>query len=131
MKNWKIFLGVILIFVLGVLAGLVPGFYVRHRFPPPLPPPMQNNERNEMILNRFARDLNLTQDQKAQVGQIMAQTRKKLDEHFVQRVQPELQKLMNEEFAQIEKALDDSQKRKFRVLRERMDRDLKRPEYRP
>ena len=84
-----------------------------------------------MILNRFSRDLNLTEDQRVQVGQIMAQTRKKLDEHFVRRVQPELQKLMNEEVAQIEKVLDDSQKRKFRVLKERMDRDLKKPDLRP
>ena len=130
MKKWKVLLGITLIFVLGVLAGLVPGFYVRHRFPPPPPPLARNNEMHDMILNRFTRDLNLTQDQRMQVGQIMAQTRKKLDEHFAQ-VQPELQKLMNEEFIQIEKTLDDTQKKKFRMMKERMDRDLKRPGPRP
>jgi len=33
MSNWKLFVGVALVFIFGVLFGLLPGFYFTHRFP--------------------------------------------------------------------------------------------------
>lgn len=124
MKHWKPVIGVILIFVLGVLVGLIPGFYVRHRFPLPPPPPFAHGNRNNPMINRLSHDLNLTDPQRTQVEQIMESTRKKLYQHFLS-MQPELKRIMGEEFAEIEKVLDENQKKKYRDMKQRLETDMK------
>ena len=121
MKNWKPFVGVALVFTLGVLVGLVPGFYFMHHFPPPLPPPaMDRAHRDTFMLERLSKDLALTEEQKSKVAPIMKQMDERLDRHL-RTVQPEVQKIFDESFAQIRAELDDAQKKRFDAFRDRME----------
>lgn len=122
MGSWKALVGVGLVFILGFLVGLVPGFYFTHRFPPPPPPPsMDRAHRDSIMLERLSNDLSLTEEQKARVKPIVNHMNERLGQQFMD-AQPKIQAIFNETFAQIEKELDDAQKTRFRALRERMER---------
>lgn len=122
MGTWKAFVGVGLVFVLGVLVGLIPGFYFTHRFPPPPPPPsMDRDHRDTAMLERLSKDLSLKEEQKVRVKPIINQMNEKLDRQLME-TQPKIHEIFDEGFSRIEKELDDSQRTRFRTLRERMDR---------
>jgi hypothetical protein len=122
MGTWKAFVGVGLVFVLGVLVGLIPGFYFTHRFPPPPPPPsMDRDHRDAAMLERLSKDLSLREEQKARVKPIVNQMNEKLDRQLMA-TQPKIQEIFDEGFSRIEKELDDSQRARYRALRERMER---------
>jgi Spy/CpxP family protein refolding chaperone len=122
MGSWKAFVGVGLVFVVGVLAGLIPGFYFTHRFPPPPPPPsMDPAHRDAMMIERLSKDLSLTEEQKARVKPIVSRMNEKLDGQF-RDMQPKVQQIFDEGFTEIGKQLNDDQKSRFRSLRERMER---------
>ncbi len=120
MRKWKLAAGVALVFFLGVLVGLLPGFYLTHRFPPP-PPHMDHGDRDAAMLDRLSRDLNLTDAQKVRVGEILKQTSEKLDARLRQ-MQPEIRKIFDDGFSEMEKELTDAQKHTLHDLRERMER---------
>jgi Spy/CpxP family protein refolding chaperone len=122
MRNCRLIAGVALVFFLGVLAGLLPGFYLTHRFPPPPPPPhMDHRDRDAAMLGRLSRDLGLTDAQKDRIGIIMRQTSEKLDQRLRQ-MQPEIRKIFDDGFSEMEKELTDDQRNKLRDLRERMEK---------
>ena len=121
MNSWKPFVGVALVFIFGVLVGLLPGFYFTHRFPPPPPPPeMDRANRDAIMLERLSKDLSLTEEQKTRVGPIVKQMGERLDQHL-RTVQAEVQKIFDESAVQIEKELNDAQKKRFSDIRERME----------
>jgi hypothetical protein len=121
MSTWKPVVGVVLVFVLGILVGLLPGFYFMHRFPPPPPPPaMDRAHRDAIMTERLSKDLALTEGQKTKVAPIVKQMNERLDQHL-RTVQPEVQKIFDESFAQIEKELNDAQRKRFAALRDRME----------
>jgi len=121
MRKWKLAAGVALVFFLGVLVGLLPGFYFTHRFPPPPPPHMDHGDRDAAMLDRLSRDLSLTDAQKDRVGEILKKTSEKLEGRLRQ-MQPEIRKIFDDGFSEIEKELTDGQKSKLHELRERMER---------
>jgi len=122
MTKWKLAAGVALVFILGVLAGLLPGFYLVHRFPPPPPPPhMDHRDRDAAMVERLSRDLDLSEAQKLRVGEILKQTSERLDAHL-REMQPEIRKIFDDGFSEMEKELTDAQKKKLHELRERMER---------
>lgn len=122
MSNWKPFVGVTLVFVLGILVGLIPGFYFTHRFPPPPPPPsMDRGHRDEMMVERLSRELALTDEQKDRVRPIVKQTNERLDQQL-RVTHVKVQEIFDESFSQIEKNLSDAQKKRFEALRERVER---------
>jgi len=121
MRKWKLAAGVALVFFLGVLVGLLPGFYLIHRCPPPPPPPhMDHGDRDAAMLDRLSKDLSLTDAQKVRVGEILKQTSAKLDARLLQ-MQPEIRKIFDDGFSEIEKELTDAQKNTLHELRERME----------
>jgi hypothetical protein len=121
MRKWKLAAGVALVFFLGVLVGLLPGFYLIHRFPPPPPPPhMDHGDRDAAMLDRLSKDLSLTDAQKVRVGEILKQMSAKLDARLLQ-MQPEIRKIFDDGFSEIEKELTDAQKNTLHELRERME----------
>jgi hypothetical protein len=125
MKTWKLVLGVTLVFILGVLVGLLPSFYCRHNFPPfPPPPPMDHKERGAYMLERLSRDLDLTQDQRNRVKGILVQLGERLEKQF-RETEPEVKKIFDESFSQVENLLDENQMKKFHALKERMERQRK------
>lgn len=122
MKNWKLISGVFLVFILGILVGLLPGFYFSHRFPPPLPPRhMDSKSRGSFMLERLSRDLDLTEDQKTRIGKVIMDMEEKLDQHF-RSVQPEVKAILDDGFSKIETELDPLQKKKFYELKKRMEK---------
>jgi hypothetical protein len=92
---------------------------VRHRFPPPHP--HDRPKAAEFILKRLSRDLSLTESQKTRVKQILEQTDGKLRQHF-QQVEPEVKKIIDDGFAEINKELTDGQKTRLNLFRQRMER---------
>lgn len=73
-----------------------------------------------MMLERLSKDLDLTKEQQSHVGIIVRQMDERLDQHL-RTVQPEVQKIFDESFAQIRNELNETQRKKFDALRERME----------
>jgi hypothetical protein len=123
MKTWKLVAGVLIIFILGTLFGLLPGFLFRNRFPlpPPMLPPPMDREGRDFFLEALTRDLVLNENQKIRVKEITAEMKKKLGAHFLQ-MQPEIKSIFDGGFAEIEKVLDDNQKKKLHKMREMIER---------
>lgn len=122
MKTWKVIIGIGLIYILGILTGLLPGFYYRHKFPPPPLPPVRNNDHAVMMLERLARDLDLTEKQINQSKEILRDMDEKLGRHF-RTAHSGAKEIFDDSFSQIEKILDNNQKKKFHYMRERMERE--------
>jgi hypothetical protein len=69
--RWKLISGLLLVFVLGILAGSVgTGFYLKHRLAPLIKEP---RARKTFIMKRLSKELNLTSDQKTKIDPIVEQ----------------------------------------------------------
>ena len=128
MKTWKLIAGVLIIFILGALFGMLPGFYFRHQFPPPppIPPRFADHEGRDFLLEMLTRDLALNENQAADVKKITTEMKKKLDAYFL-RTMEELEKSRKEGFAEIEKVLDDNQKKKLHEMVKMMEKHMPSP----
>jgi formate dehydrogenase maturation protein FdhE len=81
---------------------------------------MDHGDRDAAMLDRLSKDLSLTDAQKVRVGEILKQTSAKLDARLLQ-MQPEIRKIFDDGFSEIEKELTDAQKNTLHELRERME----------
>ena len=118
MKSVKMIAGVLLVFVLGVLAGISGAqFYLKDR----IGPPPDLRAKKAFFLKRLARELDLTVAQKAAVGQLIEQHAARvepvLQDHF-----REMETLMDEGIGAIKNELTPEQQRKLDALRERFER---------
>ena len=119
MNIWKLVAGVALLFILGVLIGsLGTRFYFKHHYPPP---PADPKAKAAFIMNKLSKELDLTQDQKIRIEGIVEKMEARLHEHFLQ-VQPEAKKIIDDGFSQIKNKLNEDQKTKLDVLKERFER---------
>jgi hypothetical protein len=118
MKTWKLLSGVALVFAVGILVGALGTLFLRHHYPPPLPPP---GPKAAFLLERLSKDLHLTEEQKKRVKVILERTDGMLHEHF-QREWPQIEKILDDGFLEIGKELTDDQREKFRALRQRFER---------
>jgi Spy/CpxP family protein refolding chaperone len=73
------------------------------------------------MADRLAKELDLTRAQKTAVEDILNKTGEKLHEHFMQ-VKPEVDKIIDEGFAQIKTQLTAPQKMEFEKIRRKFDR---------
>ncbi len=117
MSKFKLWVGIVLVFILGALAGsLGMGMYIQHRFerhafgPPP----------HKMIMHfqmrRLDKALDLTETQENEIEKIMTQTMD--DVHAImKKQQPELEKLVKESLEQLKDKLNPEQKEKFKDLK--------------
>ncbi len=110
MKHWKLVLGVALIFLFGVLAGLLStGYYIKK----------YNSRSTEFkyekgsLLEKFSKELDLTADQKIQIGKILTRLEEKRREH-INGISSEIRHAVT----QIIKELKPDQRRKFDLMRE-------------
>ena len=118
MTRWKLILGIVLVFILGALAGSIgTGSYLKHRYPPRITDP---KARTAFIMEKLSKDLNLTQDQKAKIGEIVGQIVEKRREYFI-KGQVETEKLVD----QIRKELNSDQQKKYDALREKFEKRRK------
>lgn len=126
--RWKLISGLLLVFVLGILAGSVgTGFYLKHRLAPLIKEP---RARKTFIMKRLSKELNLTSDQKTKIDPIVEQMLEKRREYYLKN-RPEIKTIMDQGFAQIREELNEDQKKKLDGLREKFhrrrgERDLKR-----
>ncbi len=119
MKQWKLLLGVALVFVVGILVGSAGTrffFHHHHGFFPAV-----SGQRTAFIVKRLARELGLTDAQKVTVRKIVEDTGEKLRDHFLQR-RPEVEAIIDDGFRRIKNELNDEQKPKLDQLREKMER---------
>jgi hypothetical protein len=118
MTRWKLIIGIALVFILGALAGSVGvGYYFKHRYPPRI---TDSEARKAYILEKFSRELNLTQDQKNKIGVIIQQMEEKRHENFLKnRVEVE------QSMVQIRGQLNEDQQKKFDAMREKFEKRRK------
>lgn len=124
MQTWKLISGAALLFILGILVGLLLGHHMRgYR---PLPPWEQGPKaRSGAILERLSKDLRLTEDQKVLVGRIIGETEEKVEKQFMQ-MEPQVRGLIEESLDRIEKELDATQKERLRAFRKKMEERMER-----
>ena len=122
MKRWKLISGLLLVFVLGILAGSFgTRIYLKDRFEHLRKDP---KARQAFIMRKLSKELELTPDQKIKVEKIVEQMGEKRREFFLKN-RPEIKKIMDEGFAQIRKELNSDQQKKLDVLREEFEKRRK------
>ncbi len=107
----KVTIGVLLVFVLGILAGAF-GIqaYLKYRtshFVQRGP-----EARAERFLEHLSRDLDLTDDQRAEIGTIVRESHRRLAE-ISWRCRPEIRGIIEGDFEKIRRVLTDDQRRRF------------------
>jgi len=121
MNKIKLISGVLLVFLVGALAGsLGTGYYYKKRVEKfeAGGPPVQ--ERVQIILGRFSNELNLTDEQRTEFEKIIKESQEKkiaLGNKF----QPEIKQINDDTFTSIKNKLTDEQKTKLDTLIKRMD----------
>jgi hypothetical protein len=117
--RWKLISGLLLVFVLGILAGSVgTGFYLKHRLTPIIKEP---RARKAFIMKRLSKKLNLTPDQQTKIQPILEQIIEKRREYY-RKTRPEIKTIMDQGFAQIKEELNEDQKKKLDELREKFQK---------
>jgi len=118
MKRLKVCIGILLIFILGMLSGtLGTGFFIKHRIGSFVrgegpPPPIR-------VLERLSAKLDLSKPQQMEIEKILKQAHDQLIE-FRQVYSPEFEKIFNDTIEQIKQKLDSRQKQKLDKLTERL-----------
>jgi ATP-dependent Lon protease len=122
MKRWKLVSGLLLVFVLGILAGAFGArIYLKDRFAHLRKDP---KARQAFIMGKLSKELELTQDQKIKIGKIVEQMGAKRREFYLKN-RPEIKRIMDEGFLQIKKELNNDQQKKLDVLREEFEKRKK------
>jgi hypothetical protein len=117
--RWKLISGLLLVFVLGILAGSVgTGFYLKHRLAPLIKDP---RARKAFIMKKLSKELNLTSDQKSKIEPIVEQMLEKRREYYLKN-RPEVKTIFDQGFAQISEELNEDQRQKLDGLREKFRR---------
>jgi len=119
MNKLKIVTGILLIFVLGAMAGsLGTKIYFKQRigrFVKSGPPPVMH-----LLMRRLSDDLNLSEEQEAQIEKIVYETEGKVLA-FKEKYHPEFEKIIDNSIKLIKEKLDDDQKPEL----DRLHKELK------
>jgi Spy/CpxP family protein refolding chaperone len=118
--RFKLWIGLILVFALGVLAGSVgTGFYYKKRveqlakYGP--------SKKAHLLTRRLAEELNLTEKQRADIEDILEDFHMRLSE-VRRNVRPEIDKLREKTSDAIQETLNDDQREAFEEIRKRLKR---------
>ncbi|MEE9120328.1 MAG: hypothetical protein V3U56_03455 [Syntrophobacteria bacterium] len=122
MKRWKLVSGLLLVFVLGILAGSFgTRVYLKDRFEHLRKDP---KARQDFIMRKLSKELELTQDQKTKIEKIVEQVGAKRRQFFLKN-RPEIKRIMDEGFSQIKKELNNDQQKKLDALRKEFEKRRK------
>jgi hypothetical protein len=121
MNKLKVWVGILLVFFLGALAGsLGTGAYLKYRierFAKGRRPPIKM-----VLMKKLSHELDLTQTQRFEIEKILDELEAELHE-LRQKHRPELDRLFDRRFDMIKEKLNDEQKSQLDRVRE----ELKRP----
>jgi hypothetical protein len=122
MNKTKLAVGVIFVFLVGVLVGsLGMGMYLKQkfkRFEPGGPPP---HKRHDLILKRLSRDLDLTQTQRVEIKKILEESEKKISA-IRDQFMPKIEEISDQSFAAMKEKLNADQQKKLEQIKEKLDR---------
>ncbi len=123
MKKWKLFVGLILVFLVGVAAGsLGDRFLHKQRFERMRKDPAT---RKAFFLKKLSRKLNLTEGQKRTFEPILDQVAKKSQEHRM-RERAQMKEIITDGFSQMRRHLTPDQQKKLDELQNKARRFMKR-----
>ena len=119
MNKTKLSIGVFLVFLVGVLTGLLGmEIYVKYqlkRFEPGAPP---SPPRPAVIIKRLSRDLDLTQTQRVEIRKILEGSEVKISA-IRDQFMPEIEKIANQSFAAMKEKLNPDQQKKLEQIKEK------------
>ena len=113
----KVTIGVLLVFVLGILAGAF-GTQVFLKYRTSHFVQRGPEARAERFLEHLSRDLDLTDDQRAEIGTIVRESHRRLAE-ISRRCRPEIRGIIEGDFEKIRRILTDEQRQKFDQFQKR------------
>jgi len=120
MIRLKLWLGLILVFILGALAGSVgTSMYYENRTERLTR--YSYSARSHLFLKRLSKELDLTEAQKKEIVIIVDEYYTELS-RIKRSVRPDIKELRDESFVAIKKTLTKEQKKKFDELRKRLER---------
>jgi hypothetical protein len=121
MNKLKLASGVILLFLVGALAGsLTTGIYFKQRITrfetggPPMP------VRVRMLLDRFSEELDLTDTQREELEKVVRETQEKIFA-LGREIFPEIEKINEQGLTLIKENLNDDQKKKLDIIYQKME----------
>ncbi|RJQ57747.1 MAG: hypothetical protein C4530_11990 [Desulfobacteraceae bacterium] len=110
MKRWRLFAGIGIVFVLGVLAGVLgAGIYVKYKM---LPLKLEPKARKVYLLDRFTRRLDLTEAQRAGFKEIFDEMDKVREQY-----RSEMRKTWERAIPRMKQELNPEQQKKLDELR--------------
>jgi len=118
MKKWKLWTGIILLFLAGVCIGVIgTGLYVRHLVESVLqegPPAV-----GRLVTGKLSRELDLSDSQQVAVGKAVGETQRRLHE-LRHRHWPETDRILTDGIEQIKPDLTPEQQKKLDALYDRL-----------
>ena len=119
MKKWKLYVGLVLVFLLGVAAGSLGDRLIhKQRFDRFRKDP---GARKTLFMERLTRKLDLTEEQKKAFEQIVTQIDEKMQGHLDQK-SSEMKAIMDDGFSQMSRQLTPEQQKKLTKMRKRARR---------
>ena len=128
MNRIKLAVGIILLLLLGAIAGSVgTGIYIRHRIEHlgPAKPP-----KAHFLLRKLTRELDLTETQQVEIGKILEESHTEITA-LRRKFLPEIKEITDQSFARIKKKLNKEQKQKLDKLHRKLKRWRKRGHFPP
>ena len=128
MNRIKLVIGIILLLLLGAVAGSVgTGIYIRHRIEhiaPGKPP------KAHFLLRKLSRELDLTEAQQVEIRKILEESHTEISD-LRRKFLPEIKEITDQSFALIKEKLNEEQKQKLDKLHGRLKRWRKRGHFPP
>jgi hypothetical protein len=122
MKKWRLIIGVVVVFILGVLAGAIgTQLYQRQWSERFWKDPA---ERRALFLRKLTRELRLTEEQQKQFKVIIGEVDNKLEALHAER-RAQVKKVFDEGFSQMKEKLNPDQQKKLEELRAKREPRLK------
>ena len=112
MNKLKLIVGVILVILVGALAGsLVTGIYYRHRIEQ-IASSGASHHRRKAVIKRLSNRLDLTEEQRIEIGKIVKESQRRIFS-ILRDYLPEIREINDQSFALMKEKLNPEQKVKL------------------
>ena len=121
-KKWKLYLGILLIFVFGFIIGSVStGLFIHHKVRGFIEAGPEG--RKKLVLKKLTWHLSLREEQKPKIMKVLDQTFLELAK-FRKAYLPTLKKIITQSKKDIEQHLDEKQKKRLEKMFQRFQKDV-------